>query len=109
MANKLNGEKITNQDIIEVGSLMPALGEIFKTAQEVREFQNVSSGIHKRLIEMKGSIIGQIQEIDDNKMANIASSVHILNLLVKDLVGSKKKAILGDRQMTNELFALLRE
>jgi len=57
MANKLNGEKITNQDIIEVGSLMPALGEIFKTAQEVREFQNVSSGIHKRLIEMKGSII----------------------------------------------------
>ena len=32
MANKLNGEKITNQDIIEVGSLMPALGEIFKTA-----------------------------------------------------------------------------
>jgi hypothetical protein len=57
MANKLNVEKITNQDIIEVGSLMPALGEIFKTAQEVREFQNVSSGIHKRLIEMKGSII----------------------------------------------------
>ena len=42
-------------------------------------------------------------------MSNIASSVHILNLLVKDLAGSKKKAILGDRKMADELFTLLRE
>lgn len=36
MANKLNGEKITSQDVFEFGSLMPALGEIFKIAEEVR-------------------------------------------------------------------------
>lgn len=58
MANKLNGEKITSQDVFEFGSLMPALGEIFKIAEEVRQFRNTSSGVHKRLIEMKDSIFG---------------------------------------------------
>lgn len=36
LANKLKGEKITSQDVYEFGSLMPALGEIFKTTAEVR-------------------------------------------------------------------------
>lgn len=36
LGNKLNGEKITKQDVYEFGSLMPALGEIFKTTEEVR-------------------------------------------------------------------------
>lgn len=58
LANKLKGEKITLHDVYEFSSLMPALGEIFKTTAEVRQFQNTSNGVHKRLIEMKGSIFG---------------------------------------------------
>jgi len=42
----------------EFGSLMPALGEIFKTIAEVKQFKNTSNGVHQRLIEMKGSLFG---------------------------------------------------
>lgn len=42
----MDGEKITNQDVIELEALMPALGEIFKTAEEVRQFTNISCGVH---------------------------------------------------------------
>jgi hypothetical protein len=33
LVNKLNSLKITNQDVIEIDALMPALGEVFKTAE----------------------------------------------------------------------------
>ena len=36
MMNRLNGEKITTQDIFEISSLMPALAEILKTVEEIR-------------------------------------------------------------------------
>ena len=96
LGNKLNGEKITNQDVYEFGSLMPALGEIFKTTEEVRQFRNTSNGILHRLIEMKSSLFGQISQIDDNKMINISKSVHQVTVLVKELIENKKKALLSD-------------
>lgn len=36
MINRLNGEKIADQDVFEIRSLMPALAEILKTVEEVR-------------------------------------------------------------------------
>ena len=47
MVNKKYGEKITEQDVSEFDALMPALGEIFKTAEDIRTFQNVSSAANK--------------------------------------------------------------
>lgn len=50
---------------------MPALGEIFKTTEEVRQFKNTSNGILQRLIEMKSSLFGQIKTMDNNKFSDI--------------------------------------
>jgi hypothetical protein len=36
LCNKQHGEKISEQDLSEFDCLMPALGEIFKTAEEIR-------------------------------------------------------------------------
>lgn len=38
MVNKTMGEKITSQDVTEFDALMPSLGEIFKTAEDIRSF-----------------------------------------------------------------------
>ena len=109
LGNKLNGEKITRQDVYEFGSLMPALGEIFKTTEEVRQFRNTSNGILHRLIEMKSSLFGQIQQIDDNKMSNISKSVHQVTVLVKELIENKKKALLSDYSLQTDVFSQIKE
>ena len=109
LGNKLNGEKITSQDVYEFGSLMPALGEIFKTTEEVRQFRNTSNGVLHRLIEMKSSLFGQIQQIDDNKMNNISRSVHQVTVLVKELIENKKKALLSDYSLQTEVFQQIKD
>ena len=109
LGNKLNGEKITSQDVYEFGSLMPALGEIFKTTEEVRQFRNTSNGVLHRLIEMKGSLFGQIKEIDDNKMGTISRSMHQVTVLVRELIENKKKALLSDYSLQTEVFQSIRD
>lgn len=89
----------------EFGSLMPALGEIFKTTEEVRQFRNTSNSILHSLIEMKGSLFGQIQQIDDNKMSGISKSVHQVTVLVKELIENKKKALLSDYSLQTDVFS----
>jgi hypothetical protein len=44
--------------------LMPALGEILKTAEDVRKFTNVSSGVHVQLLKMKNSLFTNIKQLD---------------------------------------------
>lgn len=109
LGNKLNGEKITSQDVYEFGSLMPALGEIFKTTEEVRQFRNTSNGVLQRLIEMKGSLFGQIQQIEDNKMNSISRSVHQVTVLVKELIENKKNALLSDYSLQTEVFQHIKD
>jgi len=58
---------------------------------------------------MKGSLFGQIQQIDDNKMNNISRSVHQVTVLVKELIDNKKKALLSDQSLANEVFTHIRE
>jgi len=53
MVNKMNGEKISTQDLTEFDALMPALGEVFKTAEDIRHFGNISCGVHAHLIDCK--------------------------------------------------------
>jgi len=51
LINKEGDGIITEQDRIELDSLLPSLGEIIKTADEVREINNVSSGIELYLMK----------------------------------------------------------
>jgi hypothetical protein len=49
LVNKQGGEKITQKDVDEFGLLMPALGEIFKTIENVRRSRKVSAGVNEKL------------------------------------------------------------
>lgn len=42
LVNKRDGQKITDNDIVEIESVLPALAEIIKSAESVRVFNNVS-------------------------------------------------------------------
>lgn len=54
---------------------MPALAEIFKTAEDVRQFTNVSCSVNLQLYNMKNSIQNNLEEIDEDKMKAINTSV----------------------------------
>lgn len=86
LINKCFGDKITDHEVTEFEVLMPALGEIFKTCEEMRTFQNVSCGVHKELIERGDVIDDHVNEIKDNKMQDISTSINKFKAMLSDLV-----------------------
>lgn len=82
---------------------MPALGEIFKTTEEVRQFKNTSNGILQRLIEMKSSLFGQIKTMDNNKFSDIQKSVQQVTVLVKEMIDNKKRALISDYSIATDV------
>ena len=61
LINRLGGERISQADVHELEQLTPALGEILKTAEEIRNSRKVSSGVNTGLLTMRDSIQSQLE------------------------------------------------
>lgn len=53
LVNKMNGEKISNKEVEEISALAPSLGEILKTAEEVRINRKIATGVDLQLLVMR--------------------------------------------------------
>lgn len=95
LSNKLAGS-ITEQDLTEFDSLMPALGEILKTADDIRQFSNVSSSVHAHLLHSDKQIQQQLRSIEENMTFGLSTNIKQARALVNDLITMKKRAILSD-------------
>lgn len=109
MCNKQYGERISELDVGEFDCLMPALGELFKTAENIRHFKNVSCGVHKHLLGSKDDILGLLKQIDENKMNGLSGSTQQIKSLINDLIKMKKSAIFSDKEMSNDIFQQIRK
>jgi hypothetical protein len=49
----MNGEKISNKEVEEISALAPSLGEILKTAEEVRINRKIATGVDLQLLVMR--------------------------------------------------------
>lgn len=61
LINRLSGSPISEADVQELEQLTPALGEILKTAEEVRDSRKVSSGVNRGLLTMRDSLQSQLE------------------------------------------------
>ena len=56
LINRVSGARISEADVQELEQLTPALGEILKTAEEIRDSRKVSSGVNRGLLTMRDSL-----------------------------------------------------
>ena len=63
--NKKDKDKIDQNDEIELQSILPALGEIIKTADETLKITNISLGLQLSLDEINENITQRTQAISD--------------------------------------------
>ena len=61
LLNKLGGERISEQDVVEIGSLLPALAEIFTTTEVVKKIYDISGGIEEYMVKMKQSVLSSAE------------------------------------------------
>ena len=75
LLNKKGGEKIGQKDLYELSSLLPALAEIFSTAEMVKQICDISGGVTEYMIKMKQHVIDSAASIECKQMSEIAGSV----------------------------------
>lgn len=88
---------------------MPALAEIFTTTEVVKKIYDISGGIEEYMVKMKQSVLSSAEQLDDRQMGDIAGSVNMLSITIKDLMQSKKSAAFSEPTIIEEIFNGLRE
>lgn len=56
LINKNGGERITDQDITEVSCICPSLSQVLRLCDTARDFQNVSTGLHQNMDQIRKEV-----------------------------------------------------
>ncbi len=98
LVNKLprSRGKITSQDELELRALLPALGEIVKTADEALTITNIATGLELYLAQMNETVNEKTAIFETKGMALISGSVQYMRELVHELAEKKKKILFGE-------------
>eukprot|EP00347_Sterkiella_histriomuscorum_P021117 403335187 len=110
LINKLDNPQISTSDELELRSILPALGEMIKTADETLKIINISAGLRETLQDMTTNIFEKTEAIQQAKsIPMIGSSVRYMSDLLGKLVSSKKEAVFSDSYMTKQVFQGIKE
>ena len=82
--NRLNGERIVQNDCYELGSLLPSLAEIYKTIQEVRKITNISGGLDEYLYYKKDNLISAISSLESGDVHDVSGMVSNLKFNIHE-------------------------
>ena len=74
--NKMESEEVLESDRVELEALLPALGEIIRTADESLEVFNITSSLYLHLDSITKSIRSKLDILAEKQMPILATSVH---------------------------------
>ena len=75
LVNKHEDDAITEQDQKEIESLLPAIGEIIRTADKVRLITNISAGLDEHLCKNERIIVETAKQLEDKSMNDIHNAL----------------------------------
>lgn len=85
LINRLNGEKISPEAVIEISKLIPSLGEIFKTVEDVRAITNISNDIETHIQSMQNKVIDSVTALEERDVNSIAININNLQTQINNL------------------------
>ena len=71
LINKNSDDAITDQDEMELKALLPSIGEIIKTADQVRLITNISAGVDEHLCKNEKIIVETAKQLEEKSMQDI--------------------------------------
>eukprot|EP00347_Sterkiella_histriomuscorum_P004463 403360366 len=106
LINKVGSEgQITDQDLIELRALLPALGEIIRTADESMEITRLSYALKQCLGNINNAVFDKEKDIGQNNLAMLDSMVRAMSNQINALVKHKKEYVFGgDKSLVSEVF-----
>ncbi len=107
--NKLGKPQIEEQDEIELNTILPALGEILKTADESLKVSTLAAGLSDTLALMTDNIEERVRIANNQNMPMIGSSVRYINELLGKMVQNRKETVFSDPHIRTEVFKGLRQ
>ncbi|CDW86108.1 UNKNOWN [Stylonychia lemnae] len=106
--NKKDKPSIDASDEIELKTIIPALGEMIKTADETLKIINISAGLSQSLGQINQTIYERTEIVQAKSMPMISGSIKYMSDLITILVHGKKEAVFSDNQMMHEVFRGIR-
>ena len=98
-------------DVSQLDSLLPAIGEILRAADDSLRVINISAGLNAHMQEINVSINDKASAfMADSTMPMISTSVRYMGDMIKMLVQNKKRTVFQENphNMMHELFAELK-
>ncbi len=89
--------------------MLPALGEIIKTADDNLEIYNVSAGLRSYISKLNETIFDKTEIVHQLSMPMIEGSVYQLKELVGMLKREKQDLILKQKPLINDVFKSIRQ
>ena len=109
LINKNEDEPITERDEIELNSLLTSMGEIIKTADQVRLITNISTGLDVHLCNNEKIIVDTAKELDQKSMNELSLTVGLMQDTMEVLLAQKHSAFTRDNGMGIDVDKLMRE
>ena len=106
--NRLNGERIVQNDCYELGSLLPSLAEIYKTIQEVRSITNISGGLDEYLYYKKDSLLNAIQTLESGDVRDVSGMVGNLKFNIHEFSLQKIQDSMANKEIQAKIFEELK-
>ena len=106
--NKLYGEPVTENDVRELGALIPTLGRIITTISHVREIENISSAIQMGMYTLKDSITSKLESVGQDELLGLESAVKQVEQRVDLLMESKRQALVTNKALSGDVLKYIR-
>lgn len=99
------GKGIPDEDIEELASLLPCLGEIVRTADDCFELEKLQCALQHSLVSVNNAVFDKNTELSKSNGVPLTQLVRQLQNMVEDLISSRKKfAFQGDAKITKEIL-----
>ena len=108
LINKVDNDPITESDERELSSLLPIIGEIIKTADQVKLITNISSGVDEYLCTNEDIIVQTAEQLKEKSMQPIANSIKFIQDNLDNMIESKETFAFQDKKLAAELLQTLR-
>jgi len=107
LINKNEDDAITEQDEIELNSLLISIGEIIKTADQVRLITNIATGLDVHLCNNEKIIVDTAKELEQKSMQDIMNLVGSIQDNMETLLAQKHAAFTKDKGIGFNAAALM--
>ena len=109
LINKIDNDPVTESDERELSSLLPIIGEIIKTADQVKLITNISSGVDEYLCLNEDIIVNTAEQLKEKSMQPIANSIKVIQDNLDGMIEQKEQYAFQDKKLAADLLHTLRQ